>query len=94
MEVIIKLPQSDVELQLHASQETQNGMQTWFIAFPAGDKLCICEMDGCWQTLGENKRGFTDDYIQELGRAIKPTDTNSLISKDGDETDNESDQIV
>jgi len=62
--------------------------------YEKGDKLCICEMDGNWQTLGENKRGFSDDYIQELGRVIKPTNTNSLISEDSDETDNEADQIV
>jgi hypothetical protein len=84
MRVIVRLPESEVELQLSAYPTERDGIETWFIAFPAGEGLSICHADGLWKSLDGNTRGLSDAYIQELGRAIKPAD--SFISSD-DEID-------
>lgn len=71
MKIIVRDPDTEVDLELDAMPEQQEGHDGWQILFSDGKQIFIYEKHGKWHTTdaGQQRNQL---LIQQIGEFIKP----------------------
>lgn len=72
MKIIVKDPDTQVELELDAMPEQRQEYDGWQIQFPDGKEIFIYEKQGRWHS--DDAVPGNRQLVQQIGESIKPVE--------------------
>jgi hypothetical protein len=79
MKIIVIHPDTEVEMELNAEQDTCNGYPCWKVAITDHEDIVLYEREGWWE-IEQRDNDFSYDLVQAIGNAIKPPEKSRLAS--------------
>lgn len=78
MQIVVKQPDTEVELVLEAKPAKQQERKGWEIIFPEKTSIFVYLENGKWLTT-DPKKCHEHEFIRQIGISIKPVASRSLI---------------